>query len=1612
MSTLKQQKLDTISQLKERISHKLPADQLAPVCMLADLYYRESISRDLINTPQDELEGALLCLWDCTHQRKRGEPRIRIYNPSFEEHGWHCSHTVIEIVTDDMSFLVSSITMELSRKGLTIHRITHPVMAIARDNNGVMVSAHPHDAIDEKADREAVIRIEVDQQSSRKDQKLLKEILSGILQDVRDAVSDWHEMRSKLEEVISISEQQTLPVEQTEKAETLEFLRWVLDQHFTFLGFRSYSFTHDKEGNLWQEIDKDSSLGTFKKLGAQTENKKKLPSHIRNEILKPNLLAITKSTTRSTVHRPSHLDFLGIKRFDEQGKVVGEWRFFGLYASSAYISPIEQIPLIRQKAKYIMQQARCTPDSHKGKTLQHLLSQFPRDELLQANSDLLEETVTGIMESQEHRQLRLFLRKDIYSRFVSCLILVPRDRFNTELRLNLQNILMDVFNGTSSEFNVQFSEQLTARAHITIHCKDCSDTDYSIEELEGRMREAMFSWQDHLHMALVSTNGESLGNKLNHQFEHAFPAAYRDDHSPNRAVADIHRIESINEHNPLSTHLSRPLGSFNSLNFKVIGQGDTMALSDVLPILEHMGVRVLSARPYPIHKANNNQFWILDFLISVTSERDLDDPEFKEAFQQSFARAYRGEIENDGFNSLILTAGLSWQQCLIVRALCKYLIQAQISFSQNYMEQTLSRNSVITSLLVELFEKRFTPQEESHEESHEKNSAESIEALNLKIENALNDVANLDEDRILRHFLSVITAMLRTNFYQLDENNNPKGYLSFKLDPEQIPALPLPRPLYEIFVYSPWVEGVHMRGGKVARGGLRWSDRREDFRTEILGLVKAQMVKNAVIVPSGAKGGFVAKQLPENGTREDTQNEVIHCYKTFIKGLLDITDNLQNNELIPPASTRRFDEDDPYLVVAADKGTATFSDIANSISQQYNFWLDDAFASGGSYGYDHKKMGITARGAWESVKRLFLEKGRDCQAEPFTCIGIGDMGGDVFGNGLLLSQQTRLLAAFNHMHIFIDPDPQPLSSWEERKRLFELPRSSWTDYNSELISKGGAIYQRSAKSITLSKQAQTALGITQQTLTPSELIKNILMAPVDLMWNGGIGTYVKASHETDTAVGDRANDAVRVDGNQLRCKIVGEGGNLGFTQLARVEFSRCGGLITTDAIDNSGGVDCSDHEVNIKILLGQVLAGGDITLKQRNELLASMTDNVSRLVLNHNYEQARILSLGSYYAGNQLSDHIRLINQLEHEGRLKRKLEFLPSDEQLQERAAQEEGLSRPELSVLLAYSKIKLYDDLLSCDVCNDNALGKRLQQYFPDALVERYGHLLAAHPLRAEIIATHLTNEIGNSMGPYFWAHIADESNRGTDDIVRAYSAAREIFAIDKLWSRLENGSKNLEHGLQTGLFRRLQLLTERATLWILRNNSKIDDVEALQNSYRPAVKLLSQQLDSFLQGDDLTDTEESINTLSNEGLEDTMAREYATLDYLYHSLDIAEVAKHQPKMLESAAQIFFALNHRLQLHWLRGSINELPTTNQWQRKARTTLSDELDRLLRHASSKVIATTDGKTSTIESLDQWITSNNTQFQRSQEILTDIQSSPNRDLAMLSVAVRELKDFS
>ena len=1207
---------ELLDKVLARVREQLPEDRAPQAEEFVRQYYGWVAPEDLDGRSSIDVYGMAVAQWGFAGQRRPGESKVRVYNPVFEEHGWQSTHTVVEIVNDDMPFLVDSARTEINRQGYNVHLMLHPVIRVLRDRDGNLLEVFPPEPDTEDGVSESVIHVEVDRQTESSVLERLREGVEKMLADVRAAVEDWPEMRGKIGEIVEGIEEDPPPLEDDDLSETRAFLEWIQANNFTFLGHREYDLTeHDGEDAL--SSVEGTGLGILHSSVSKPVSRSlsDLPPDVRRLARTPKLLNLTKANARSTVHRPSYLDYIGVKKFDAAGNVTGERRFLGLYTFSAYSASVFDIPLVRRKVRYVLERAGFPEGSHNEKDLVEILETYPRDELFQISKTELFDIVMGILHLQERQRVRLFVRRDTYGRFFSCLVFVPRDRYNTEVREKMQDILQHAFGGTNSEFNVRLSESVLARIHFIIYARPGEAPEYDAGEIEARLVEANRSWKDNLYDALIETCGEERGIELFHKYREAFSPGYRAGFLARTAVTDIQRIEALNSEEDIEMSLYHPLEeSEDFLGFKLFRLGEQISLSKVLPLLEDMGVEVVDERPHEVRPAGSPAAWIHDFGLVHEARGELRTTAVRDSFQEAFARAWRKDIEADGFNRLVLRARLTWREISILRTYCKYLRQTHSTFSQDYMEDALVSNPHIARQLIELFKARLDPANRSTAE------AES-ERLETEIETALESVVSLDEDRILRNFLNVTRATLRTNYYQTTPEGDPKPHLSFKLDSSSIPGLPLPVPRFEIFVYSPRAEGVHLRGGEVARGGIRWSDRREDFRTEILGLMKAQTVKNAVIVPVGAKGGFVVKQPPASGGREALMKEVVACYKTLIRGMLDITDNISGDAVVPPRDVVRYDGDDPYLVVAADKGTATFSDLANGIAKEYGFWLGDAFASGGSVGYDHKEMGITARGAWESVTRHFRELGLDTGSEEFSVIGIGDMSGDVFGNGMLLSRHIRLVGAFNHQHVFLDPNPDPEATFEERERLFDLPRSSWTDYDETLISEGGGVFARTAKSIPLSPQVRELLDIEAESLTPADLISAMLRAPVDLLWNGGIGTYVKASMETHAEVGDRANDVLRVDGNELRCRVVGEGGNLGFTQRGRIEYALGGGRIYMDAIDNSAGVDCSDHEVNIKILLDAVVEAGDMTTKQRNELLASMTEEVGDLVLRDNYQQ-------------------------------------------------------------------------------------------------------------------------------------------------------------------------------------------------------------------------------------------------------------------------------------------------------------------------------------------------------------------------------------------------------
>lgn len=1547
-----------------------------------------------------------------------------------EENGWTCSHTVVEVVTDDMPFLVDSVTNELSRQDRAIHVVVHPQMLVRRDVTGKLLevldaapgdgAGVPHDVL-----TESWIHVEIDRETDREDLKQITTDLRRVLSDVRETVEDWQKMRDAALRIADELAATPPALPEQEVGEAWELLRWLSEDHFTFLGYREYALTTESTPEGEEDVltavpgtglgilrsDPQHRVEESESGQAVSPSFNRLPADARKKAREHKLLILTKANSRSTVHRPSYLDYIGVKKFDADGNVVGERRFLGLFSSAAYTESVRRVPVIRRKVQEVLDGAGFSPDSHDGRDLLQILETYPRDELFQTGPDELREIVTSVLYLQERRRLRLFLRQDEYGRYFSALVYLPRDRYTTGVRLRLTDILKEELNGVTADFTAWNTESVLSRLHFVVRVAAGTTlphlTDRDVERIENRLADAARSWADGFAEALTSECGEERAAELTRRYAHAFPDGYRADFTPRAAVADLQHLERLNGED-FCLSLYEPVGAApDERRFKIYRTGAPVSLSAVLPVLQRLGVEVIDERPYEMRRADGTRAWIYDFGLRIDpSLGDLGD-DARERFQDAFTATWTGQAENDGFNSLVLRAGLTWRQAMVLRAYAKYLRQAGTAFSQDYMEDTLRNNVHTTRLLVNLFQARLSP-------DHQRAGSELTDALLEEVDAALEQVASLDEDRILRSFLTLIKATLRTNYFQRADSGKPHAYVSMKFDPQAIPDLPAPRPAYEIWVYSPRVEGVHLRFGKVARGGLRWSDRREDFRTEVLGLVKAQMVKNTVIVPVGAKGGFVAKQLPDPAAdREAWLAEGITSYKTFISGLLDVTDNLVGGQVVPPADVVRHDGDDTYLVVAADKGTASFSDIANEVATSYGFWLGDAFASGGSVGYDHKKMGITARGAWESVKRHFRETGHDTQSEDFTVVGVGDMSGDVFGNGMLLSEHIRLVAAFDHRHIFIDPVPDAATSYAERRRMFELPRSSWADYDTKLISHGGGVFPRSAKAIALTPQIRKALGIEQPVakMTPADLMKAILKAPVDLLWNGGIGTYVKAATESHLDVGDKANDAIRVDGGDLRVKVVGEGGNLGLTQLGRIEFAQTGGRVNTDAIDNSAGVDASDHEVNIKILVNAVVADGDLTVKQRNSLLAQMTDEVGALVLRNNYAQNVALANGMAQSASLLHAHQRYLRRLVRDGKLDRALEFLPSDRQIRERLNAGHGLTQPELAVLLAYTKITVAEELLGTGLPDDPHLRQLLDAYFPKALHERFQAQIDGHALRREIVTTVLVNDTVNTGGTTFLHRFKEETGATTEEIVRAHTAARAIFGLGGIWDEVEALDTVVAADVQTRIRLHSRRLVERGTRWLLNNRPQPLAIAETIDFFREGVATVWAVLPKLLRGADLEWYESIHDELTGAGVPEELATRVAGLSSAFPALDIVDVADRTGKDPLAVAEVYYDLADRLQITQLLDRIIELPRADRWHSMARASIREDLFAAHAALTQDVLSVGNGSSTPEQRYQAWEESNSALIGRARTTLDEIQGSESFDLANLSVAMRTIRSL-
>ncbi|MGH8161618.1 MAG: NAD-glutamate dehydrogenase, partial [Gammaproteobacteria bacterium] len=1301
-------------------------------------YYAGSSIEDLRLHHIGELAGAALTHFALADTRRGNDIAVRVFNPVRREKGWGSARTIIEIVAPDMPFLVDSLTMAARRHELTVYQTVHPVLSVRREKSGAIAAVGEHGSLSDTND-ESFILLKVDRIGEPDRLEAIRKEIESALADVSAAVSDWTVMRDRAEAIAFEMDSSDSPLKPEELEEARRFLHWLVDNHFVFLGYREYALdTRDNQYVLNQVPG--TGLGILRQEGGRY-SQLVIPKELRERALAKEALIITKANSRSTVHRDAFLDYVGVKRFGESGAVCGEFRFLGLFTSSVYANSPREIPIVRKKIRHAFVHSRLSTVSHAGKSLTSALETLPRDELFQAGDDELYDIALGVVRIQERQQVRLFIRRDAFGRFYSCLVYMPRERYNTTVREEMQNILGKALHAREIESYVQMDESQLARLHIIVHTAPWQSARIGHKRLERALAEASRTWSDRLRDALIRRYGEERGTPLAARWAKCFPLSYQEDVTPDEALKDIRHLRRLNSDQPLDVNLYRPSdGPEGALRLKGFSREQPIIISDILPLLENMGLKVIAERPHELRLEDDSIYWIHDFDTALRSGTIDDVKEISTRFREVFLSLWSGETENDRINALVLSAGFNWRELRVIRAYAKYLLQTGMPFGAGYIEEVVATRFEVTAALLRVFETRFDP------ELDDDTRKERAETADRALDEMLEQISGQDEDRILRGMAALVRATLRTNHYCTGSRGSYRHYLSFKFDSERVPELPLPKPLFEIFVYAPHVQGVHLRGGKIARGGIRWSDRKADFRTEVLGLMKAQMVKNTVIVPVGSKGGFIVNHLPEDGDRDKVLTEVKRCYRDFMRGLLDLTDNISGTKVVPPENVVRYDEDDPYLVVAADKGTATFSDLANEIAADYGYWLDDAFASGGSAGYDHKEIGITAKGAWESVKRLFREIDVNPENESVTAVGIGDMSGDVFGNGMLRSKKLRLIAAFNHLHIFIDPDPDPAKSFAERKRLYELPRSAWSDYDEKKLSSGGGIYSRKAKTIKLSARAAEALGVEQTTFKPQELIRAILKAPVNLLWNGGIGTYVKSSEESHDDVGDRTNDDLRINGRDLRCKVVGEGGNLGFTQRGRIEYALAGGHITTDFIDNSAGVDCSDHEVNIKILLNVVRQHKSLTEGNRRKLLANMTDEVARLVLRDNYLQSLALSVAESQSVERLNEHAHLLRTLEREGHLNRQLEALPTDDEIAERRVSKRGLTRPELAVVFAYSKIAMFNMLDEAELAADPYLRRELADYFPSLLREKYTKEMPEHRLHGEIIATAITNSMIN--------------------------------------------------------------------------------------------------------------------------------------------------------------------------------------------------------------------------------------------------------------------------
>jgi len=1567
--------------------------------------FAHAAPEDLVGYAPAELAALAEQAWQFLQLRKPGSPKIRFAPPEMPPGSTRLKDiSVIEIVNDDMPFLVDSVMTALAEHDLSIRLVVHPILTVVRDPAGQLTALHGEHKSDDSSLRESFIHIHVERLDDDVRRTEVIQDLEPSLSDVRLAVTDWRLMLGRVSEVIADLKSNPPPLPVDETAEAIQFLEWLIANNFTFLGVRDHVFSADTST---LDAKFDTGLGIMRNASRGTPHLPLTPE-MRAVFEEPKALFINKTVSRSRVHRRVFMDYIGVKRYGPNGAPVGEFRILGLFTSTAYTRSTKTIPYVRRKIDNVLMRAGFNPSGHSGKALVNMLETYPRDELFQIDEETLYRFSLAILQLEERPRVRVLARRDIFDRFVSALVYLPRERAGGRVVEGIGKFLAGIYKGTISSFTPFFPEGPLVRIHYVIARSKEKIGAPDRATLEYGVGAIVRTWSDALSEALALAHDPLKAKQLFARYSSAFSAGYRDRYSPSAAIEDIRTIESLSSQKPLSVEFYPHTESGGvSIGLKVWSYNRPIPLSERVPILENMGFRVVDESTYDIAPAMQEKpdVWLHDMLLERGDSGVIDAAQSKQALESCLLVVMRGVAENDGYNALVLEADLWWRDVALIRTLSRYLRQTRIAFSQDYMWMTLRKHPGIAAQLTRLFQTRFDPRLGALGDLR----GGQEDAIAAEIEAALTQVQSLDEDRIIRHFVNAIRSAIRTNFYQIDAQGQPKSLIAIKFDSRKIDGLPLPRPLYEIFVYSPRIEGVHLRFGKVARGGIRWSDRPQDFRTEILGLVKAQQVKNAVIVPVGAKGGFVPKLLPAGGTREAIAAEGVAAYSLFISTMLDITDNIAaDGAIVPPDNVVRHDRDDPYFVVAADKGTATFSDTANAISLEHGFWLGDAFASGGSAGYDHKKMGITARGAWEAVRRHFREMDVDIITTPFSVAGVGDMSGDVFGNGMLLERTIRLVAAFDHRDIFIDPDPDTEKSLAERKRLFDLPRSSWQDYDKNLISKGGGIFPRSAKEIPLSPEMRALLGLKAERATPQLVMNTILKMPVDLLWFGGIGTYVRASDETDDGAGDRANDAIRAAAKDLKCKVIGEGANLGMTQRGRIEAGLNGVRLNTDAIDNSAGVNTSDVEVNIKIALSEPVRAGVLSLQQRNVVLGEMTDDVAALVLRNNYLQTLAISLTQRRGLDDLGFQQRLMQTLETRDLLDRSVELLPDDMAIAERRRRSQPLTRPELAVLLAYAKLTLYGDLLDSKVPDDPYLGRELGRYFPKLLVERFPGAVEKHRLRREIIATHIVNSIVNRGGPSLVVRMADETGAQPDAITRAFVAVRDSYGMPELNREIDKLDSKISGKLQLELYAVVQDLLLDRLVWFLRNADFTGGLASVITHYASGIADVETSLATAMSEEAAKVKAERVEELKKSGVPEALAIRIANLSALAAATDIVLVGDRTKRAIADVAATYFTARDFFRVDRIANAAQQIATADYFDRLALDRARDGLGEATRQLTAEMLA---GGKAGRDAVGAWIAARGGDVERIRDAIHEI-ADTGLTLSKLSVAASLLGDLA